>query len=121
MSHIDRTLTNIDDVLKLAATGCVIEYDFFGIETSYYWFNDTDLQTDYMRLGCIRSLIDHGHIRQIVVSHDICTKHRLVRYGGHGYGYIPEHIIPRMRNKNFDESEIKAITEKNPARLLTIN
>ena len=119
MSHIDRTLTNIDDVLKLAATGCVIEYDFFGIETSYYWFNDTDLPTDYMRLGCIRSLIDHGHIRQIVVSHDICTKTRLSSYGGHGYRHIFQNVVPLMERKGFSEVEIQMIIEKTPRSILT--
>ncbi|MGI9336758.1 MAG: phosphotriesterase family protein [Gammaproteobacteria bacterium] len=119
MSHIDRTLFSTDEVLRLAATGCVIEYDFFGIETSYYWFSDSDLPTDYMRLQYIRALFEHGHGDQIVVSQDICTKTRLVTYGGHGYGHMFANVVPLMRNKGFSDEEIDAILIANPRRLLT--
>jgi phosphotriesterase-related protein len=121
MGHLDRTVSSIDTLKELGDTGCVLEWDLFGNEVSFYQPSDFDMPSDAERLKFIRHMIDIGLGDRIVISHDICTKHRLVRYGGHGYGYIPEHIIPRMRNKNFDESEIKAITEKNPARLLTIN
>ena len=119
MSHVDRTFFSTDEVLRLADTGCVIEYDFFGIETSYYWFEDSDLPTDYMRLGYIRDLIERGHGDRIVVSHDICTKTRLVTYGGHGYGHILRNVIPLMRRKDFTEDEIDTILVRTPRRLLT--
>ena len=104
---------------RLAQRGCYIEYDFFGIETSYYWFADADLPTDYMRLAYIRALIEHGHGERIVISHDICTKTRLVTYGGHGYGHIVRNVVPLMRKKGFTEHEIDAILVRTPRRLLT--
>ena len=119
MSHIDRTLFSTDEVLRLAESGCVVEYDFFGIETSYYWFADSDLPTDYMRLGYIRALIDRGHAEQIVVSQDICTKTRLVTWGGHGYGHILRNVVPLMRRKGFTDEEIDTILVATPRRLLT--
>ena len=119
MSHIDRTFFSPGEVLRLADTGCVIEYDFFGIETSYYWFADADLPTDYMRLAYIRALIEHGHGDRIVISHDICTKTRLVTYGGHGYGHIVRNVVPLMRKKGFTEQEIDTILVHTPRRLLT--
>lgn len=51
---------------------------------------------------------------------DIATKHRLVRYGGHGYGHILENIVPKMRRKGLSEDTIRAITVDNPARILTL-
>ena len=121
MGHLDRTVSSIDILEELADTGCVLEWDLFGNEVSFYQPSDFDMPSDAERLNFIRQMIDIGLGERIVISHDICTKHRLVRYGGHGYGYIPEHIIPRMRNKNFQESEIQAITKDTPARLLTID
>ena len=109
----------VEPALRLADTGCVIEYDFFGIETSYYWFNDTDLPTDYMRLAYMRAFVDRGHLGQIVVSQDICTKTRLGTYGGHGYGHIFRNVVPLMRRKGFTEKESDAILTGNPRRLLT--
>jgi phosphotriesterase-related protein len=120
MSHLDRTLFSADEALALADTGCVVEYDFFGIETSYYWFGDVDLPTDYMRLRYIRALIERGFLSQIVISHDICTKTRLVAYGGHGYGHIFRNVVPLMRSKGFSEAEIDAILIENPRRILTL-
>ena len=120
MGHLDRTVSSIDILEELADTGCVLEWDLFGNEVSFYQPSDFDMPSDAERLNFIRQMIDIGLGERIVISHDICTKHRLVRYGGHGYGYIPEHIIPRMRNKNFEESEIETITKATPARLLTI-
>ena len=71
-------------------------------------------------MNFIRAMIDDGIGDRVVMAHDICTKHRLVRYGGHGYGYILEHIVPRMRTRNFSESEIHSLVQGNPGRLLTI-
>ena len=119
MSHIDRTFADFDDAVELADTGCVLEYDFFGIETSYYWFNDTDLPTDYMRLAYIRSLIERGYGRQVVGSHDICTKTRLSSFGGHGYRHIFQNVVPLMERKGFSETEIQMIIQDNPRSLLT--
>ena len=115
MSHIDRTLFTVDDVLRLAATGCVIEYDFFGVETSYYWFADSDLPTDYMRVAYIRELFDHGHGEQIVLSHDICTKTRLSTFGGHGYGHLFRNVLPLMRRKGLTEAQVHAALVGKPA------
>jgi len=121
MGHLDRTVSSLNVLEELADTGCVLEWDLFGNEISFYQPSDFDMPSDAERLNFIRHMIDIGLGDRIVISHDICTKHRLVKYGGHGYGYIPEHIIPRMRNKNFEESEIEAITRDTPARLLTIS
>jgi len=119
LSHIDRTIFDAATLLKLAETGCIIEYDFFGIESSFYPFQDIDIPNDGMRLKWIRLLIDRGYLSQILISQDICTKTRLVRYGGHGYGHIFQNIVPMMRRKNFSNEEINAILVENPCRMLT--
>ena len=119
-SHIDRTVFTLDDLFRLADTGCVIEYDFFGIESSYYPFQTIDLPNDAIRLDMIRSLIKRGHINQITLSQDICTKTRLSRYGGHGYGHLFTNVLPVMRRKDYSEDEIDALMVTTPRRLLSI-
>ncbi len=120
LSHIDRTVFSLDDLYRVADTGCVIEYDFFGIESSYYPFQDIDLPNDAMRIDAIRALIDRGHLSQITLSQDICTKTRLTRYGGHGYRHLFANVLPVMRRKGFTEEEIIALTITTPRRLLTL-
>ncbi len=119
MGHLDRTVFDFDALLELAGSGCYMEWDLFGIESSYYPLSSIDMPNDAHRMDTIKQLIDEGFGENIVIAHDICTKHRLVKYGGHGYGYILERIVPRMRGRGFSEQEIRDITVENPARILT--
>jgi len=119
ISHIDRTIFDEGRLLRLADTGVVIEFDLFGQESSFYALSDIDMPNDAARLRLIRALIARGHLSRIVISHDICYRTRLTRFGGHGYGHIFENVLPMMRARGFSESEIDAITVGNPRRLLT--
>ena len=60
ISHIDRTIFDEARLLRLADSGCVIEFDLFGIEQSFYALSDIDMPNDAIRLKHIRLLIDHG-------------------------------------------------------------
>jgi phosphotriesterase-related protein len=118
MCHIDRTIDRPELLAELAATGCVLEYDLFGFEHSYYsWSLPVDMPNDAARLRWLRWLIEHGHGDRLVISHDICFKDKLATYGGHGYAHILEQVVPLMRDKGFTESEINAILEDTPRRL----
>jgi phosphotriesterase-related protein len=119
MSHIDRTIFDEARLLRLADTGCVIEFDLFGQENSYYVHSDIDMPNDAVRLRLIRALINHGHLDRVVISHDICYRTRLTRYGGHGYQHIFANVIPMMRRRGYSETEIDTIMVRTPKRLLT--
>ena len=119
MSHIDRTIFDETRLLRLADTGCVIEFDLFGMEQSYYSLSDIDMPNDAVRLRLIRALIGRGHLDRIVISHDICYRTRLTRYGGHGYQHIFANVIPMMRRRGYSETEIDMIMVRTPRRLLT--
>ena len=121
ISHIDRTIFDDDRLFRLADTGCVLEFDLFGLETTYYPSSEiVDMPNDGVRLAVIRKLIDRGHLEQVVISHDICYRTRLRNFGGHGYDHIFRNVVPLMRSRGFSEVEIDAILEGNPRRLLTI-
>ncbi len=120
ISHIDRTVFDDDRIRRLADAGCVLEWDLFGQESSYYRLADIDMPNDALRLRAIRRLIDRGHLEQVVISHDICYRSRLVRFGGHGYGHIFANVVPLMRRRGFSEAEIDAILVGNPRRLLAL-
>jgi phosphotriesterase-related protein len=120
ISHIDRTILDVEPLLRLAETGVVLEFDMFGVENTYYPLKESvDLPNDGMRLRLIRALVDRGHIDQVVISHDIDCRTRLVNFGGHGYGHIFENVVPLMRARDFSEAQIDAILIDNPRRLLT--
>ena len=116
MSHVDRTLRRMEDLCKLAETGCYLEYDLCGTE-GYYSYSSIDLPNDHQRVNEIIQLINQGYLSQILVSQDICTKRRLRSYGGHGYDHILRNMVPVMRNKGMSEEQIRALLVENPQRL----
>ncbi|EAL60746.1 phosphotriesterase-related protein [Dictyostelium discoideum AX4] len=121
IGHIDRTIHDINILLETAKTGCILEFDLFGMEISHYPFGgEVGMPSDNQRIEWIYQLIKHGYGENIVISHDIYTKHRLVSYGGHGYSHILFNIIPRMKKFGYSDTDINNILINNPKRLLTI-
>ncbi|RDU98707.1 phosphotriesterase family protein [Trinickia dinghuensis] len=120
MSHIDRTIFDDDRLLRLADSGCVIEFDLFGWEQCAYPMSDIDMPNDGTRMRMVRLLFDRGHGERILISHDICTRTRLSRYGGHGYQHIFSNIVPRMLRRGFTQNEIDTLLIDTPRRLLAL-
>lgn len=119
MCHIDRTMADRRRLLNLAATGCYLEYDLFGLEGSYYPLNPVfDMPSDGQRMEQVITLIQAGHMQQLLLSHDICTKVRLAKFGGHGYHHLLVNIVPRLRLKGVDEATIHTLLVDNPRRVL---
>ena len=118
MGHLDRTIFELEGLLSVAASGCYLEWDLFGNESSYYPLAELDMPSDAQRLDLIKQIVDAGYGDRVVIAHDICTNHRLVRYGGHGYGHILENIVPKMRRKGYADDAVEAIIVGNPANIL---
>ena len=120
MGHLDRTIAEFDTFRSLSETGCYLEWDLFGNESSHYPLSDMDMPSDGQRMNVIKRVVDElGCDDRVVMAHDICTRHRLIKYGGHGYGHIFENIVPRMRRRGFTDDQVRALTRENAARVLT--
>jgi phosphotriesterase-related protein len=117
MCHIERTIVDRAVLLELAATGIYLEYDLFGLETSYYPYNPAfDMPNDGERLRQILFLIERGHADQILMSHDIAYKHCLTRWGGYGFHHLLVSVIPKLRLKGADDRLIQTLLVDNPRR-----
>ena len=117
MCHIERTIADPAVLTDLAATSVYLEYDLFGLETSYYPYNPTfDMPNDGERMRQILGLIERGHLDQILMSHDIAYKHCLSRWGGFGYHHLLVNVIPRLRAKGADDKTIQTLVIDNPRR-----
>ena len=120
MCHVDRTIFDDDALFRLADTGVVLEWDLFGQESCFYPHNpDIDMPNDAGRLRAIRKVLDQGHRGQVVIAHDICHRAHMTRWGGWGYGHIHRNVVPLMRRRGFNETEIAEILVDTPRRLLT--
>ena len=105
---------------ELAETGCYLEWDLFGWDGVYPQQPTLiDIPSDQGRIRQIIELIDQGHLEQILISHDICAKIRLSRYGGTGYSHILQNVVPIMKQKGVTEDQVQTIMVENPRRAFT--
>ncbi len=119
ISHIDRTLFAVDDMVRLAESGCYLEFDLFGQESSYYPPAPIDMPNDATRVNYLMALIERGFGEKLLISQDICQKIHITRYGGEGYAHILQTVLPVMKRKGMSDREVQALTVDNPARMLT--
>ena len=120
IGHLDRTVFEHSTLSAIGEAGCYFEWDLFGSEGAHYRLNPAiQHPNDGTKLSDISWLISEGYGEKIVVAHDICSRHRLLKNGGHGYFYILAQIVPMMRNRGFTEESIQNILVNNPASVLT--
>nr|XP_005906450.1 PREDICTED: phosphotriesterase-related protein isoform X2 [Bos mutus] len=67
----------------------------------------------------VRLLVDEGYEDRILMAHDIHTKNRLTKYGGHGYSHILTNIVPKMLLRGITEGALDKILIENPKQWLT--
>ncbi|RWS17543.1 phosphotriesterase-related protein-like protein [Dinothrombium tinctorium] len=121
MCHLERTIYDDEELLEFAKLGCFCEFDLFGIETSYYELSDSiDMPSDAQRINRLKRLIDEGYDKKIVISHDIHTKHRLMKFGGHGYSHILLNTVPKMLMRGYTPKNVEDILINNPKEWLTL-
>ncbi|GCC20988.1 N-acetyltaurine hydrolase isoform X1 [Chiloscyllium punctatum] len=120
MSHLDRTILERDKLLEFAKLGSYLEYDLFGMELLNYAFCPVvDMPCDIERINWVRFLTDEGYGDNLLMAHDIHTKNRLTKYGGHGFSHILTNIVPKMKQRGIPQSAIDKILVENPKRWLT--
>ncbi len=119
-AHMDRTEVSERDLVRLVSLGFYIAYDLFGLETSFYPPHPpTPMPNDAERIRRIRRLAELGLLDNIVLSHDICMKHRLASFGGHGYDHLLVNVRPQMELLGLDVEQISQLIERNPGTWLS--
>ena len=118
MSHCDQ-LVEPDWHARIAERGVMLCFDTFGAEFTY----DSDGSrepTDTERIACLGRLLDAGRASQLLLSHDICSRLQLDRYGGPGYDHVPRTIVPRLRAEGVSVADVEQMLVANPRRLLAM-
>lgn len=86
--HDDQTL------LEFAKLGVYCQFDLFGTEVSLYQLNmHFDMPSDAQRMDKVVFLANEGYEDRILMSHDIHTKHRLVRAYNNIFVVISKQIL----------------------------
>jgi phosphotriesterase-related protein len=118
IAHIERTLMTGDRAVELARTGAWPSIDCFGLETAYYpLMPKIRMPNDWGRVAIVEALLDAGFGDRVLVGQDVCMKHRLAAYGGHGYDHLLRDLPILLDAAGRSEATEKLLAE-NPARFL---
>src|SRR3954469_2789730 len=120
ISHCDDRLhPNYDSYAKLVARGCTLAFDTFG-KQSYYVTRGRQYPSDEIRVETIARLVGDGLAGSVTLSHDVCYKTDLTRWGGDGYGHVCRNIVPRLQQAGVSQAAVEQMLVENPRRLLPI-
>ena len=105
---------------QLAGQGCCLEFDWFGRGgiPRVSLVSEKLLVDDVTRIQQIKALIDDGFLSQIIISHDVCFKVMLQKFGGSGFSYIPTVSVGQMQDMGLSLDQVDTIVIDNPARIL---
>jgi phosphotriesterase-related protein len=118
LSHCDQLLEP-EWHARIAERGALLCFDTFGSEFTYESDGSRE-PTDRERVDCLRRLLDAGRADQLLLSHDMCTRLQLHRYGGSGFDHLLLDIVPDLLDQGVARAAIDAMLVDNPRRLLTI-
>jgi phosphotriesterase-related protein len=104
---------------ELADRGAYVEFDLFGhTDAPLPQFGDAQ-PADTDRIQWIRDLVSEGYADRLLLSHDVYLKYSLTKYGGGGYSYLLDNVLPVLPAFDVAEEQIETIVEENPRRVLT--
>jgi phosphotriesterase-related protein len=114
IGHAD-SYPRLDHYLAIVQRGASVEFDFLGMS-----FTPMERRGEPRIVELLLALLERGHAERILLSQDVCHNEQLAHYGGHGYTYLAETFLPRLRERGVDEAMIRTLTVDNPRRLLTV-
>ena len=124
LGHSDEIADDLDLMVELLERGPYIQFDLIGREQAVTRIDAIGPETSLGLSVTARDamavimLIEAGYEDRILLSHDVCWKVHLKRYGGFGYSYILERFLPHLRNIGVEEVQIEKMMVHNPRRIL---
>jgi phosphotriesterase-related protein len=101
--------------LEIIRRGANLEFDFLGMS-----FTPMERKGEPRIVELAAELVARGHADRLLLSQDVCHNQQLRHYEGHGYAYIAETFLPRLRSAGVDQADIDQITIENPRRILSL-
>jgi predicted metal-dependent phosphotriesterase family hydrolase len=114
VGHAD-SYPSLDHYLEIVRRGANLEFDFLGMS-----FTPMEQHGEGRVVDLLVELLSRGHGDRILLSQDVCHNGQLATYGGHGYTYLQETFLPRLRAAGVSAAEIDRMTVDNPRRILSV-
>ncbi len=99
-------------IIKILALGVAAGFDTIGKQ---------NYLSDEHRAKMLVELIEAGFIEQIILSEDISRRSYYRGQGGHGYAYLNDEFLPRLKSMGITEKQIEQMLIENPAGILDVD
>ena len=99
--------------LALVERGALVEMDSWGHP------DPRSRGLEDRAVDLLLELLHRGYERQVLLSHDVCYLENLTAFGGHGFTYLHDHVLPRLRERGVTDDLVRTLTVDNPARVLS--
>jgi len=116
MGHSGALTPNMPLVKRILEKGVYFQVDWLGVITGPAGVLGN--RSDRTIAKAIVEIAAMGYADRVLLSHDICTKPQLRKYGGTGFSYVLEHFVPELRRQGMSEEDIRKLTVDNPRRAL---
>ncbi len=119
LGHLDSSWDeDAKEHLQIAHRGAWVEYDVWGWNDLYWPARRDGFLHDARRVELVERVLEGGGGGRLLLAHDICTRHRLRTWGGHGYAYLPGFGREMLRAHGIPEETLRTLMVDNPARAL---
>ncbi len=112
LGHADEIAEDLELMLELLERGVYLEFDLLGRE------GVLEKSVTLKDAEALVKLIDADYTHRLLLSHDVCWKVHLRKYGGFGYSFILEKFLPHLRKTGVSDSDIAQMLVANPKTVL---
>jgi phosphotriesterase-related protein len=119
LGHLNTAWDDEPYLSRLADRGVSLVFDLFGFDHSLIGIGRWP-PSDLDVARTVAALFASGHGHQVLISHDIGVRSRLVAYGSWGYAHIPRHVLPLLIELGLSDADIEQLLVASPGRLLTV-
>jgi len=126
--HSNSYAGDVPFLLELLKLGAYVQFDTLGRAVAAVAQRPAEpgpniggpqVATDALVVEAIPQLIAAGHEDRLLLSQDVCMKHHLKAYGGTGYSFVMEKVLPELRQHGVTAAQINKMMVENPRRVLT--
>ena len=121
LGHMSHTIDDLDYHRAAAATGACLQYDRFGADFLYESWGRYQEPRDSTVVAGVATLVSEGLAEQIMLSHDICYRLQLRRFGGRGFAHVARHVVPALIEAGVSDEAVARMTVHNPARIFAVS
>jgi phosphotriesterase-related protein len=115
IGHAD-SYPQLDYLLALLSQGCYVQFDCIA-----FVYQPPSMQYSDVEMADLTiELVQRGYADRLLLSHDICNRSVLKRYGGDGYTCLHDRFLPLLREKGVEDEVIDLITAENVRRVLEV-